>query len=105
MLVFGADGHLDDGTAHAFVDGALPDEALDAVAAGDGRRSGGAGPADGGLAAVRSRLERVFQQVYTRTSAPGIPYGAIGAGRKGRCPGAERSPFTFCLKVYSKASR
>ena len=44
----------------AYFDGALPDEALDAVSASDG---GGAGSADGGLAAVRARLERVFQRV------------------------------------------
>ena len=44
----------------AYFDGALPDEALDAVAASDG---GGARSADGGLAAVRAQLERVFQRV------------------------------------------
>lgn len=44
----------------AYFDGALPDEALDAVAASDG---GAARSADGGLAAVRARLERVFQRV------------------------------------------
>ncbi|KAK9843478.1 hypothetical protein WJX81_004582 [Elliptochloris bilobata] len=43
----------------AYFDGALPDKALDAVSASDGS---GAGAADGGLAAVRSRLERLFQQ-------------------------------------------
>ena len=42
----------------AYFDGALPDEALDAVSASDDARS-----ADGGLAAVRARLERVFQRV------------------------------------------
>lgn len=52
----------------AYFDGALPDEALDAVAAADGRHSDGAGPADSGLASVRSRLERVFQQVNTCAS-------------------------------------
>ena len=56
----------------AYFDGALPDEALNVVAAGDGRRSGGAGPADGGLAAVRSRLERVFQQVCTCESTSSL---------------------------------
>jgi hypothetical protein len=49
----------------AYFDGALPDEALDAVAAdigGGGGGGGGAHARDGGLAAVRARLERVFQQ-------------------------------------------
>ncbi len=71
----------------AYFDGALPDEALDAVAAADGGGGGSGGGAhvrNGGLAAVRARLERLFQQArrggLARWACPApLRGGALGS--------------------------
>jgi AcrR family transcriptional regulator len=70
----------------AYFDGALPDEALDAVAAAGGGGGGGGGRAhvrDGGLAAVRARLERLFQQARRGGLAQWLALRRYEGGRWG----------------------